>query len=411
MTIPEILRIIKEIGLQRILKIVSNISGFCLPFILWIVIFQLVGRTFFIIEFAVLGILYTVFGATILLFQLHNISSYPFQTMKQIEHAKNIFDNPADSTNEEKYIAECERFIFPYLYRTPLLSSGLNAFIQTRIWKLILIELPILYIAYSIMTLLVFYQNSINAIYSLLISNFYVLQPISQLIPTTTQDWIILLFVFWIGSLYMDLYIRSRILKNRLALIPSYCFHQLNIQFRIILLIHYVLNIPITIRKHRLVCQYLPFVDPQSLPTIVQRAVENVEGKSCNMTMWIKEVREEKDIESLKNMLLKDPKVTRIQKFFVRQCKPKDALSRIMLAQPVLYLGTEDNRCVFLGEISYNLQERVRVATFYFSTIYIKREFKLILQKEIEKQRELQNKLPIPLEKIIESIERMKDER
>lgn len=402
MGISEAIKIIKEIGVQRFFEIVSSVAGFFLPFIVWIIIFQLAGQAFFLINWAIPGLIILVFVSVLFIPQIRYIRSYEFRLMKRIEYARDIFDNPADPNSEKRYIAECERFILPYIYKGSLVLSGFTSFTRIPTWRRTIFELPIVYISYSFVSLLVLYKDSISSIYLWLVSTIQ----FPQFFSGTLQDWTVLLFFVWIISIYKDLIISSlRLLNNPLTFIPSYCLSLFNVHFRIIMLIEAILGAPAIIREHRLSCKYKPFVDPLTLPTIVQRAVQNVEGKSCNVSRWSREFKEEEDIEDLKNMLLQVPSMPSIVKVFVKRCDAKDTMNRINTEKPVLYLGTVANQCVFLGNISYDPNERVRIALFYFDTIYIKREFILIMEKETEKQRVLRKELPVPLEEVIKKIE------
>lgn len=102
MSISEAIKIIKEIGLKRFFRTVSSIAGFLLPFVGWIVILQLFGQALFRIDWAIPGLVILIFASIIILLQMHYAFFYEFQLMRRIEHARNIFDNPADPDSEKQ---------------------------------------------------------------------------------------------------------------------------------------------------------------------------------------------------------------------------------------------------------------------------------------------------------------------
>lgn|GEM_PF-4318422 len=120
------------------------------------------------------------------------------------------------------------------------------------------------------------------------------------------------------------------------------------------------------------------------------------------MSMYSGIINRRSEIDEIKRLIISDKSYPFIGKFLIRFSNSKDTLRKLNQIKPMSYLGVKDNRCIFLGLISYDPIEKIRTASFYFDTIHLKREFKLIYDKEIENQRKITGKLPKEFREFLE---------
>jgi len=115
---------IKKFGLRKIFGALSHLSWFILPFIVWIQIYQYLGQSFFVVEWAVIGLfVLLIFFVFFALFSVQ-LTHLDKKLMRHIEHAKGVFNAPSDPKSEESFLKECHMFIIPYLHYSRMAISG-----------------------------------------------------------------------------------------------------------------------------------------------------------------------------------------------------------------------------------------------------------------------------------------------
>jgi len=400
----DIIQILKKIGLLRILKTISAIAWFILPFLVWENIRQSIGNVYFRVTWGIPGIALLLFGAALAGLQVYLVRSYEFRLMKRVEHARNMFDNPADPENEIKFRRECENFIAPYAVAEPMAMAGIRGLpilsTHSKIYNLSWIIN--LYLSYSLFALIGFLHDYIRQAI-LFISSLHYFFP--TFFEWMFQNWFLFIIATLLLSLYYDPIVALRDLWPSKSQIPLYVRGLFNLEGRVNLLSGELAKIPALVKELKYVARYRPFVDPQTLPIIVQRAVQNIEERSCNVSRW-EEVVDEEHIKEHKDMFMKDPRVPWIAKIVVRWASPRDILKNIQESRPLLYLGTVENRCVFLGLIQYDNRAKLRVAKFYFDNTNIRGEFMLIMKEEVKRQRKVESAVAPSLREIMEKIGR-----
>lgn len=155
--------------------------------------------------------------------------------------------------------------------------------------------------------------------------------------------------------------------------------------------------------KRGYVANYKPFLDPSTVPQIVQQSVRNVEGKACSVTRFSQKLDSEADAERVTKMFVSDP---RMPVFLRMMASRKTNRGRRIMemtesSHPVFYLGTLNDRCLMVGIVMYEPYEKVRTGSFYFDSTYIGDEFKQIMTKETEKLRGVMDGVSVAVEDIL----------
>jgi len=403
----EILKTLKDVGLLRIAKGISFLAWLILPFWIWSIALQLLGNELFVLHLAIPGVALFIVELIFVVSQISFWRSHEFKIMRLIEKAAEVFRNPENKQRAEEFKDECRKFILPFTHHMPF---SLSAIAETRVSsvKFIVGRIEGFYSSYSIVTFLVVFQRELYGL-------FEPLSPVvSQFLPPLLTDWPfrnlwISLGILWVLSLYYDPVIgfirvlmryaapkRSGILVHFTSLYDS--------RSRIMLSVGYVFSIPTILAERSRAVMCDPFVDPLTLPIIVQKTVLNVEGKSCDVSRWSEKIETESDVNRMKELAWKDKKTPFLLKYLARMGKSEDLLRRIKEVQPITYIGVINNRCVFLGHVLYNPVKKIRQGRFFFDTTYLKKEFLLIYEEEVKKRRDIERKLPSELEELIKSL-------
>lgn len=397
MNLLDWIKLLKEIGLSRVAGVVSFIAWFLLPFLIWNLIRLWIGKSYFSISWAIPGILVILIGLGLQLTQTYFAMTYEFRLMRSVAYAKSIFKDPTNPDNERNYIAECWRFIIPCIYQLPVVASGLPRFASIGIWGTVLSA----YNSYSIFTVVTMYQNQlVQAIGLVPMVGLWMREALAILVRYPLHS----VVAAWLLSLYYEPLIRVRHLMGKMTPV-LYVLSLIICDYRVSGLAYLLVVRPALIPKLKAHLHYSPFVDPQTLPNIIQRAVQNIDGTSCNVSRWSQDIIDAKFAEELKRLFMRDPKLPIMLKLVGIWATPEDLVRNIERFKPFLYLGTIDDRCLFLGLIWYNPYDRIRQANFYFDNTYIKDEFMLITRGEIEKRRQLESVLPPSLHEIARLVE------
>jgi len=401
----KILEIAKRYGARKIATMLSSIAWFVLPSLSWNLVRSQIGNAYFLIPYAVIGFGLAIFTLLFESAQSYYYYTYEFNLMKRVEYARSIFNDPSNPENERNYLVECRRFILPCVYQLPVLLSSfrgaVSRFFPFGVFGVVLRG----YCSYSIFTVVIAYRIQITDMTRMLISNMpYSEHVVGVLIRTLQQYQLHSLVLVLLLSVSSDWTIRRRRLLRKMTpvLFASSVFDLMD---RGEVLVDRLLRDLILIPKLKNQMSYKPFVDPQTLPNVVQRAVQNIEGASCNVSKWSQDHVDIQFADEVKKLFREDRKIPVFLRIACLLATSEGILADMRLMQPFLYLGTIDNRCLFLGLVWYNPSDRTRQATLRFDNSYIKEEFRLIMGKQIEKRRELESVLPSSLEEIAKRME------
>jgi len=408
---------VKRFGLRGVLKIVSTFSWFLLPFLIWIQIYRYLGKGYFLFFRGIPGLIISLVFIVILSLLFVNLNSLHERLMKHIEHAKDVFDNPADPKSEENFRTECHKFIVPYLYFPDVFLFGFSGVLReiSMLGKVFLRFLQILfnlYLSYSVMVFLTTnkaYFNQIRAYVSSLVPVSSELALFFQLFLENPIFLIALLFLLSLYSNFFVSYVRQGYSTYSRVFWDFTC-DLVSVYMRVILLGACALGLPWYIRKKINSLTYKPFTFPVNLPLLIQKSVWNIEGKNCKVTRWSYVLEHENDIEILKQMIYLQEDIPYIIRAFSLGAEPRRAVNLIKAAEPTLYLGTMNKRCVILGRVEYVPLERLFRAEFFFDNRYIREEFKSIAEIEIDEQKKLKPRLPKHLVDVISKL-KMEDEK
>jgi hypothetical protein len=175
-------------------------------------------------------------------------------------------------------------------------------------------------------------------------------------------------------------------------------------------LLSLITDLPPYLKDLRCAAKYKPFVDPQTVPAIIQRAVQNVEGGTCNVTFYSNKLNTTEECENLAKMFVADRRMPRLLRYAVFVTRLRGNAGAVILetanaVSPALYLGTIENRCLFVGLVRKLPDQRVRIASFHFDNAYVRTEFVNIMKIERQKCRQLLEKLPPSIEAFVKTME------
>lgn len=403
---------LKDVGLIRVAKAVSFLAWLILPFWIWFIALQLLGNELFVLYLAIPGAVLFIVTLIFISFQISFWRSHEFKIMRLIEKVGDVFRHPENKQKAEEFKDECRKFILPFTHHMPF---SLSAIAETHVSSIrsIIASIEGFYTSYSIVTFFVVFQRGLYGL-------FEPLNPVVSQMPPQLTDWPfrnlwVSLGILWVLSLYHDPLIRFIQVMVHYAVpkpsgILAYSTSMYDVRLRIMLSVAYVVSIPTILAERSRAVMCDPFIDPLTLPRIIQKTVLNVEGKSCDVSRWDEKIETESDVDRMKELAWKDKRTPFILGFLARRSESKTLLKRIKEVQPITYIGVINDRCIFLGHAIYNPIKRIRQGRFYFDTTYLKKEFLLIYEEEVKKQRQIERKLPSELEELIKSL-RLKNGR
>lgn len=332
-----------------------------------------------------------------------------FKFMKSIEKAAAaLLLNPKDEKKVEAFKVECKKLTLIHKHYVPFALSGAAALLRKPV-MFVLDGVRELYVSYSIVTFLLILEVEIVKILSGLASI------VSRFLPPQLIEWpirnpYISFGILLVLSLYYDP-IFSLVRESRRIDISM---HRIGLFYletiwalagKIIFSAYEILSLPIALSHRKRVASCDPFVDPLTLPQIIQRTLRNVEGKNCDVTRWGEKIGTEAEVDRIRRLTLSDETTSVFLRFFARFSKPKDVLKRAKEMELITYVGIHNKRCVLFAVISYDPIRKIRRGRFFWDTPYLKKEFLLIYEKEAEKQRVISRELPSQLEELIRRME------
>lgn len=375
-------------GKIGVLEIVSKFSSFIVPFLFWFQIYLLFTEESFVFSWVVfLGLVVFSFLLLPALYIQLRLLRFPRKLMEKIELAKCVFNDQTNTESEGKFEGEADRFGVPYVYFKFLFFSA--AYTRGKLLNLLLVIVTLAletWCSYAIATLLVINKNSILSILSFcplevvqffnflipqyllhLITLFYCLSLVRALDPINRQIGRLSKFIFS-GRVFMQLFSLSGSIRE---------------------LCGWILSGLHTLRWRRFTLRIIPFIKTISVSSIIEKSVRNVKGNSCKFLQRTYQVVDDEDIETIKEIIMDQRELPFIMRLSLKSVKPSDVLDVIKVMHPLFYLCVIGNKCAVVGEVRYVPSEKAYVAYFDFDSKYVKEEFESIMNKEIEKQREL----------------------
>ncbi len=387
----QLFEVAREYGVKRVATILSDFSFFFLPFVFWADIYLVLGKSFFVPFWLPPAIIIAI-GLSVLIYitiivimssvLLNSPYSFEKKFMRKVEE---------NSINEK----ERASIAMSYLHFRTL--STLGVFDAPSVQSLIgylLVSGAQIFVSYSLVSLFVTNRDSIV---QMLIPIY---EPISQTLHLPQPSIFtlsFLLFCLFLLSLYVwgrRFFMLVRFYKGNQIQIPREFAIFLPVSFvsipsRIGLLSGCLLVAADSLTGSRLYSLgYRPFVISSNISKIIQKAFENAQGEECIVTEHKYEMTTEKEVETLKSEINRHFK-TLASAFHIMNVNSAKALDIITKQRLILYLGFVEKQCVFVGMIGYNIVRRVRVAFFHFDNPYTRREFQAIVEKEINKAREI----------------------
>lgn len=412
-SLGDLLKFLREVGFSRVAKFISFLAWFILPFWIWMIVLRFVAIEYFVLIPAIPGLALLGLAVFISTVSTPSIMNLGFKVMRSVEKTgASLFKNLADKEIAEQFKQECRKLAFGFTHSPTFMESGVVEYLRVHSFKLAWECFALIYASYSMVTVFMNFQTEIWGFLEPFVSASTQLiqsSPLSSLVEWSTYNlWVTLAFL-WILSLYFDpIFSGIRACVHAVSgfrLISIYVVYSLSLGYRIVLpLMVTVFGVLHFSRRGKTVA-CTPFIDPLTLPQIFQATVNNVEGKSCDTLRWGEIPETKAEIESRKSLILNDKNLPSISKLFIRISRSEDVFRRIREMRPMTYVGIQDSRCVFFGTVTYNPIEKVRQARFFFDTIYLKREFLVIYEKEAEKQRQIERKIPSTLEEIARRLE------
>lgn len=397
--------VIKKFGFRGILQIISIVSWFFLPFVVWFQVYIHFGQGYFVSTFAIPGLFLILFYAIIIVSFCMKTIGLDGKLMRHIEHARNVFDNPADPDSEYNFRRECNKFVVPYLYFPRMFLHGFVGVIGAiGIFRRVLIRiLQILfhfYASYSIMVFLVINQQYFNKIWAQVSPVFPYSHEITIAIHTFLVSPILAVTLLFLLSLYSHVVISC--VREGYARYSEVFWDVVYDSFSIYTRLFSILGVlllglPSYIKRKRSSLEYEPFTFPMSLPLIIQKSVWDIENVDCNVTKWSYIIENEKDIETLKMMIYEQEEIPSFIRYIALRADPRRALNVISKVKPVIYLGIINKRCSVLARINYDPNEKMFRGTILFDNRHVKDYFKSIAEIEIAEQKKLKQQLPTSL--------------
>jgi|GEM_PF-6688547 len=216
MDILKVFSTFKDFGLRNVAKLISYIAWLLLPFWAWFLVYKYTGTSFFNLAIAFIGLILLPVSIGTILSQVYFFRAHGFKTMKLIEKAVTLFDNPKDDKATEEFKIESKKSVLAFTHQQPFVLSGIAGIFGK--WYLFASDcLRSLYLSYSVSTLIVVFQgeitvhlnsltSSLSEFFSPLLSS-WPFQNILQL--QQLQDWFfqnpwLSLFTLLLLSLYAD---------------------------------------------------------------------------------------------------------------------------------------------------------------------------------------------------------------
>jgi len=409
-SLRDLMKLLKEIGFLRAAKFISFLAWFILPFWIWMIVLQYVETKYFVLAPAIPGLAILVFNMFLAAILVPSIMNLGFKVMKSIEKAStSLFRDPTNKEKVEQFKDECRKLAFTYTHSMPFAESGTGEYIRKHTFKLMMESVMQIYFAYSMITFFVVFQTEIQNFLEPLVSGSVQLiqsSPLPNLMDWSTGNLWITLGILWVLSLYYDPVFSGvrKLSHEEFRIIIVYLAYIFSLSYRILVPIMESVSRAFNLYKQGKRARCTPFVDPLTLPQIVQTTVRNVEGKSCDTLRWGEMPTTKAEIEGRKRLILNDKNMPWLVKIFVRLSRSEEVFRKIQEMRPITYIGIQNSRCVFFGTVIYDPDEKVRQAKFFFDTTYLKKEFLLIYEKEAEIQRQISRKIPSALEEIVERL-------
>lgn len=372
---------------------------------IWVQIYQYLGPSYFVVSWAILGIVIYLAYVGFVSLLIVQMTQVKYKLTRHVEYAKSTFDNPRDPKSEENFRQECSKFIIPYLHAPLVFPSGITGVFRAigllrRIFLGFLQIVLHFYVSYSIVVLLVTNQLFLNQVWTHVSSNIPYLPEITVAFLPFFQNPIPSTALVFLLSLYSLISPARRGYITYSDLVCDVLCDWFSI-FSRFLYAALLISFPWIIETKNRTLKYEPFTFPTDLTLIIQKAIKNIENKECNVTKWTYLVKDERDIDTLKYMIYTQEDIPFFVRIMCQQADSRLALKKINESNPILYLGTIDNRCAVIGTIEYDSYEKIFSGVFSFDNLHVKKYFKSIAEIEINDQKKLKRPLPNNLKDLI----------
>lgn len=410
-TAKQLIGAIREFGIRKLFEAVTKVCWFLSPLVLWWKIYRLFPDSFTMSEVVYPGLVLFIVFSFIIVLQIIGAIRYEGKVAKKIEHAKEVFENPSDQRKEESFRRECSRFMVPYLYAGRVSSVGFPGFFAQGLQSISFLAGALLgtYASFSAFALIITNRSCIVQAFSWLLPLFPLLKDV---IVFSSSNLDLLLVAILILRFFYDPMIRMLISRHlrggRTALFISCLFELFHLHVRIAMLIGLAAASPYYLSKRERTLVFEPFVFPTTLHLVMQKAFHSVGRKPCYVSRFCHPIQSVGDIISLQKSIWQDKDLPLFVRVPANLADPEQALEYIRQCEPELHLGMVGNDCAILGEVYFDLGQKVRKAEFLFDKASLKKEFKLTAEKEMDQQRRVKLSLSLPdrIEKIIRKLDK-----
>lgn len=408
MDILKVAGVIKDYGINKAFKAISFIGWFVFPFAFWFLVYQHFGPTFLtdntiLTISAIACIIYLITLLMVMIPTSFQIVRLDTNMMKNVETVKQVFEDPTNQEAEDRLETELSKFIIPYLHYSHTLTSGffnmsaslsLPKRILLRIFQIFLSS----YLSYSLLSFIVRNRQVIDNIILTISQNnlfsgfFEQINPFLQIfiqnpIPSTILAFILTLF--FIGMV-----------TRKVAAIDENLYEPFSIINKFAISISVLAVLPkLGTRKRRYSLK--PFTFWTELPLLMKKCVKNITKEECEITQLSYNFKTIDDVKILKRQILNQEDIPKIIRFICQKADCEQALQRITKSEPTLYFATNESKCVVLGRIEYDDEEKVYSAKFTFENEHLKKEFKDISENQRKEQKRLKTQLPKELSQLL----------
>jgi hypothetical protein len=409
-------KLVKKIGLRRFLILVAFVCWFLIPFLIWYQLYLWIGQNFLLFDWAFLGVVVILAFTMVIAYWRVKLILFREKMVKHVEHAKQMFADPANPTSEENFRRECGKFIVPYLHFPHVFVLGFaNMIRKGRLAKKIGLRVFQLFlhffISYLFVVFLISIQSNLNRASTLFVSALTYFPSINNIFVILLHNLILVIIASAFVSSCFSIEANREVVP-----FPNYVFDVFYDYFsifnRLVILGATLISSPWEIRENMSTLTYSPFTfQPTTVTEIIQKAVDNIEQTECQVTVWKHEVKSASDVIDLKNMISETVAMPSNVKSFCLAASDEEILKTINNSRPILYLGIIDKRCSIVGRVIYDKTVRIYRGTFTFDNKYVKNMFKSIADIQIKTQEKLSSKLPDRVNELVKQLKVCDDEQ
>jgi len=397
-TFKEIFFYIKEYGVKKSISILSRISWYLSPIILWWYI--LLEREFYLIQnywVIVPGLIFLLvlaFWLVVLFFKLIN---YDERIRINVNQANETFNNPDDNEAEEIFRKECDQFVIPYVYLVDAArTSVIHALNKLGLKRCVFESLVNAYTTFSVFMFAYKYKLKIL---NIILSFLDYIKCSKYVVSIFTSHFNITLFIMFslsileLSSLKIIEYTYKDNNVNLICVIWSALNEWLFPFPTRFMIVPLIINFPFkyVIDSRRVICE--PFNLSTEVPLLIQQCAKII-GLDIRITKLEYSIIDIDDIETLKLFYKRDKNTSYLFKAYIQLLNAENAMGLLSKLDPEFWLGITEKECIFHGTVLFEPSKGIRNGRFFFNNAYLQNEFEIITNKYLSELREMKDPLP-----------------